>query len=161
MRNELWIALGVIVFLLILFIFFDLRKKIFKKREKKETKPAAVEKPAEGKVKKEKKVSKLANSKMSLTKKVAEKKKNNEDEKKSEVEDAEIDLDEGPIVYERTPSAFASNTRRQMPYERRPMPRRAPISRRKKKEIKEQIKDLSPEMKAILFSNALGKYEDK
>lgn len=162
MHVGIWYALGAIVFLLILFILFDNRKKIFKKREKKSKPETEIKdsKPAETK-EKTKEVKKISNSKMSLTKKV---KKEAEKEPEAEVEDADFDgFDEEPITYQKSSSIGPIPRRRPVPlqFDRSKIEREYTMENSKKKSIKKQIKDLSPEMKAILFTDALGKRDDK
>lgn len=158
MSEGIWIALGVIAFLLVLFIFFDRRKKIFKKKDKsKQIKLEEPEKKNESPVKDEKKkIKKISNSKISYSEKVKEEKK------EPKVEEIDFETEEEKIVYQNIPSAFSPKRRMSMPFDNSSMSRRITSSRKvQKKKIKDQIKDLSPEMKAIIFTNALGKYEDK
>lgn len=162
MHVGIWYALGAIVFLLILFILFDNRKKIFKKRAKKTKEEVEIKdsKPAEKK-EEPKAVKKIDNPKVSLTKKV---KKEPDPVPEAEVEDANLDgFDEEPITYQRTSGMGSSQRRRPMPlqFDRTKVQRELMARNSKKKSIKEQIKDLSPEMKAILFTDALGKHDDK
>lgn len=158
MNAGIWYALGAIVFLTILFILFDNRKKIFKKREKKAKEP---KEPSVKETKKEQKneTRQISNPKLSLFKKVKK-----EPEPEPQIEDAEIDdLNSVEETYQST-TAFNQYPRRR-PYpqtvQREPARRIYTPEVQKKKKIKDQIKDLSPEMKAILFTDALGKHEDK
>lgn len=162
MHVGIWYALGVIAFLLILFILFDNRKKIFKKHPKKAKEEVEIKDSKASEKKEEPKaVKKIDNPKMSLTKKV---KKEESVAPRAEVEDAGLDgFDEEPITYQRTSNMEQSQRRRPMPlqFDRSKVQREIRARNSKKKNIKEQIKDLSPEMKAILFTDALGKHDDK
>lgn len=144
-----WIGVIVIFGLFILYIIYDQRKKIFKKRKKKEKikkqisteskeKPKSVEK-------KELKVS-FEEKSLSSVKPVIEKIENpsNEDEKNEEV------FEDFPREKIRQMKNFFPKNSRVYKDEK--------LS--KSASIKNQIKDLSPEMKAILFADILNRKED-
>lgn len=160
MNSGIWIALGVIVFLLILFILFDNRKKIFKKREKKVKEEVEIKESKDtGKKEETKKVKRIDNPKISLAKKVKV-----EEQQKAQAEELNLDgFDDEPITYQRTPSMGFAPRKKPIPmqFDRSRVQRELIARKSKKRSIKEQIKDLSPEMKAILFTNALGKRDDK
>ena len=143
--------IGVIVIfgLFILYIIYDQRKKIFKKRKKKEKikkqisteskeKPKSVEK-------KELKVS-FEEKSLSSVKPVIEEIENpsNEDEKNEEV------FEDFPREKIRQMKNFFPKNSRVYKDE----------NLSKSASIKKQIKDLSPEMKAILFADILNRKED-
>ena len=144
-----WIGVIVIFGLFILYIIYDQRKKIFKKRKKKEKikkqisteskeKPKSVEK-------KELKVS-FEEKSLSSVKPVIEEIENpsNEDEKNEE-------------IFEDFQGEKINQMKRFFPKNRR-VYKDEKLS--KSASIKEQIKDLSPEMKAILFADILNRKED-
>ena len=155
MHVGIWYALGGIVFLLIIYILFDNRKTIFKKRKKKE-----IIKEEKKEVKKEvaekKKVKKQLAPKISLSKKM-------KDEKlEAEIESIDFgDLNEEPITYQNGPVQGPRKRTRPQFFEERQNMYEMPVKKNKKKKIKEQIKDLTPEIKEILLTNVLGKHEDK
>lgn len=146
-----WIIFPIAAAALIVFIIFDQRKKIFKKRVKKQTVKKVEVKP-------EKKVEKKFNSKISLEKPEAVKRE------EAVIEDAGLS---------------AENQQFEAPL--RPRMNIQPISRpsisdddfeefRRKhsytnfltnKSILQQIKELSPEMKAIIFGNVLDRKDEE
>lgn len=145
------IAVGIILLLLAIFILYDNRKKIFKKRVKK-AKKADVDKKEEEKKpaqKEEKQESKISFQKREVAK---------QEVSAPVIEDLEINTNQ---TQEYSQSFSASNRmRRPMPQRQFSQPQHNFFTPRKRT-IKDQIDDLSPEMKAILFSNALGKKDDQ
>jgi len=141
----MWIAIGICVGVFAVILLIDNRKKIFKfkKLSKKETK---VEKKVEAKTEEPAKKEKKINSKISFEEHVPE-----------NVSFERLDLnDKAPLEYSYGPRTQMS--RRPQMMNDFPSPIRR--SYNKKKTIKEQIKELSPEMKGVLLSNALGKKDN-
>lgn len=70
-----------------------------------------------------------------------------------------VELNEAPIQYVEQPFSEARSKLQKQQYLRERLLRENKSSYRKS--IKEQIQDLSPEMKAIVFGRVLDRYEDK
>lgn len=146
MSSWWWVLIGAVIFV-ILFIIYDKRKAIFKKRTKKEKKATAP--------KEEKKSKKEINSKIKLEK--------TQKEAKNDAVVEEVNLAEEKQVIQ-----TVNDSQR---ITRPPIPHKEDLDDdfdefRKKhsytrflgdKKIAEQIKKLSPEMKAILFGNVLDR----
>ena len=143
MHIGLWIALGTLVFLLILYIIFDKRKKIFKKKVKTE-KTVKEQEKKEITEKKEKKIS------------FDKKSKNEKPQQAMLVEKIEEEKDSAQYQMQ------SEQSTRSIPRFNRQsnLERRRYYKQKSKKSIKQQIKDLSPEMKAILFANLLERKDD-
>lgn len=144
-----WIGVIVIFGLFILYIIYDQRKKIFKKRKKKEKIKKQISTESKEKPKNvEKKELKVSFEEKSLSsvKPVIEEIENpsNEDEKNEEV------FEDFPREKIRQMKNFFPKNSRVYKDEK--------LS--KSASIKNQIKDLSPEMKAILFADILNRKED-
>lgn len=143
MSRELWIVLGVVVFLLIIYIIYDQRKKIFKKRPKK---TKVIEKPKE-----EVKPATTTDKKISFEKK-------NIKAVQPQIEISDIQLEEEKADYQST--VVRDRPERTMP-RRRDLPRRYVAKEEiKRPSIKNQIRELSPEMKAILFGDLLKQKDE-
>lgn len=138
----MWIFVGVGVGFLALIVLIDQRKKIFKKHPKKEKKQ---------KEKRKEEIKQVQEEKQNLDE------ISFEESKKPKIPQFEYLDIKDDLKMEYTPSTSQrqnrNNFRRPFDGDRFNRERRA----YKKKSIKQQIKDLSPEMKAILLSNALGK----
>jgi len=143
----MWIVICACVGVFALFVIFDQRKKIFKIRKIHfKHKVKTVEKTEK---KEEKKESKVAKN-ISFDEGQAP------EAKKFDCESIDV-MSESKIEYS---NSGRSNTTRR-PYYNETMGNTS--SRRiyrNKKSIKEQIKELSPEMKGVLLSNALGKKDN-
>ena len=135
----MWILIGggAAIFL-ILVVLIDQRKKIFKKRPKKEKKAPEKE-----------------------VKKTEEKKRDFKDISFEELKKPSLgnfeylDLKDDYKIEYTMGSQRPNRNNFRRPFDDEPFRRRSPVC--KKVSIKKQIRDLSPEMKAILFSNALGR----
>ncbi len=141
-----WIGIIVPCGLLALFILFDQRKNIFKKKVKKE-KPIVVEPQPKQEVKKERmideRISFLPSKPQIFQKPIIEE---TDFEEMEEKEYAQL-----ASSLRNSPSSF----RRRRSLERQPYDY---LSKIRKPSIKQQIKNLSPEMKAILFANVFSKF---
>lgn len=144
-----WIGVIVVFGLFILYIIYDQRKKIFKKRKKKEKIKKQISTESKEKPKNvEKKELKVSFEEKSLSsvKPVIEEIENlsNEDEKNEEI------FEDFPREKIRQMKNFFPKNSRVYKDE----------NLSKSASIKKQIKDLSPEMKAILFADILNRKED-
>lgn len=145
MSNWWWILIGALIFV-ILFIIYDKRKTIFKKRSKKEKKVVT---------QKEEKLSKKElNSKIKFEK---TEKKNKDDiivEEAGLVEQEEIKQQNSPRRPVKSPVSPKENLEDDFDEFRKKHSYTRFLG---DKNVAEQIKNLSPEMKAILFGNVLDR----
>ncbi len=143
----LWIATGVVVTILVLIALFDKRVVVFKSKNKKSTdkqKPVKV-------IAKKSRRQESVDSEISFIEKEFKPKNLN-----PEIKDFLIEI-ENDTEYGQTsmnePRLSSSRRRHWEDGKRYP--------RERKKSIKQQIKDLSPEMKAIVFANVFGKNKNQ
>lgn len=149
MPKELWIAILVVLGLLILCVLFKFRKKIFKKKTPK-TKKVEVKKEEV------KKPEKTADSRISFEQREVKVKK--EENVNANIESVEIE-DSEERVYS-TGASFAPQRNFRRTFPRSNMQQNSYFGMQNKS-IREQINDLSPEMKVILFGNVMGKKDDQ
>lgn len=148
MQKGIIITVLVVLGIFILFILFKFRKKIFKAKGKK-PKTKNVELKQE-----DKKESPVKDNKISFEKR--EVKTSKQENLNVQIQDVEF-VDEQDLQYS-SGEDFAPSRGFRRPFPQSDFQRNYFGSR--KKSIREQIQDLSPEMKAILFTNAFGKKKD-
>lgn len=144
-----WIGVIVVLGLFILYIIYDQRKKIFKKRKKKEKIKKQISTESKEKPKSvEKKGLKVSFEEKSLSsvKPVIE-----------EIENLSNEGEKNEEIFEDFPREKNNQMKRFFPKNSR-VYKDEKLS--KSASIKKQIKDLSPEMKAILFADILNRKED-
>lgn len=148
------IASAIVIGLLVIFILYDQRKNIFKKRVKKAKEPKQEAPKAPEKPKEEPKVLEEKKTDVSLEERAPQIKK---ETKQPIIEDMVIQ-DDDYVEYDSTMPRQSGFGRRNINQRKYAPPPEFKFN--KKQPIKEQIKDLSPEMKAILFGNLLDKKDD-
>ena len=153
------IAGGVIVSSFLVFVLYDQRKNIFKKRNKDEKKQKVKEKNSkEIKAEEVKKAVENTEKKVDISFERRESKISNQTTN-ANIEEVDVNIEERK---EYNTMGGSRGFRRSMP-QRPPIefPRQPNFSSPKSgNSIREQIDNLSPEMKAILMANVLGKKDD-
>lgn len=147
------IASAIVIGLLVIFILYDQRKNIFKKRSKKEKKKE--QKPAKEQVpvkEEHKEAVKEEKPEISLEQRIPEVKK----QTKNPVVEEVVIKEDDRVEYDTTEPKTSGFRRTINPNRYAPPASFKP----QKQSIKDQINDLSPEMKAILFGNMLDKKDD-